>query len=138
MMPTDPLLPVGETQNRDLRVIRIVGNVTIAPDVIVGTSTTAWVQGVVPVTAQAFGIGATAVPNPSVDQPGWMYLNSGFSTLLSTATGGLGNAQKEVEIDNKSSRIIAKSGNILMHILRNIGTTDLQFNLDLRVLFRLP
>ena len=73
MMPTDPLLT--ETQNRDLRVVRIVGNMAVAPLAFSGTiQTISWVQGILPVTAQAFAIGATAVPNPAVDQPGWMYL----------------------------------------------------------------
>ena len=67
-----------------------------------------------------------------------MYLNSGFFVNNDTGTSGSGQASESVPVDNKSARIIAKSGNILMHLLRNTGAVSLVFNLNLRVLYRLP
>ena len=131
LMPDDPQLT--ETQNRDLVVVRIVGNVYLLTVPGAGAQPITWAQGIVPVTGVAFGAGS--VPNPSFDQPGWMWLQSGrFKTEGTEPNPG----DHEVLVDNRSARKIPKTGNILMHIMRNIGGNTLTFELHLRVLYKLP
>ena len=132
-MPSDPALT--DTTNRDLVVVRILGNVSVRlPTSIFVAAELAWAQGVMPVTVQAFSAGA--VPLPQIDQPGWLYQQAGFMKLPALVNGGV--FERTIDLDVKGQRRVPKSGNVLFHILRNIGAVDLEFQLHLRVLFRLP
>ena len=130
-MPDDPNLT--DTTNRDLQVVRIVGNVYLITVPAAGAQPITWSQGIVPVTIPAFAAGA--VPNPSFDQPGWMWNQSG---RFSTNGADPNPADHEVHVDNRSRRNIPKTGNVLMHIMRNLGGNSLTFELHLRVLYKLP
>ena len=114
---------------------RIVGNVIIRPDVLTTAAVIAWAQGILPVTRQAFS--AAAVPLPQIDVPGWTYQQAGSKQFPALTSGG-GEFEAVIPIDSKSRRNIPKSGNILFHIMRNIGGVSLEFQLFLRVLYRLP
>ena len=134
LMPTDSgLITATEVTNRDLVVVRMLGNVFIEP-----TTTFAqrinWAQGVLPITQQAFD--AAAIPLPQLHEPGWLYQQSGAHEAPDITVSG--NRFAVVPLDVKGRRKVPKSGMLLFHILRNIGSVSLDFQLHLRVLYRLP
>ena len=131
LMPSDPALT--DTTNRDLVLVRVLGNVHVEPDTTFAQVIN-WAQGILPITRQAFAAGA--VPLPQIDQPGWSYMQAGRLPVADLTVSG----QRfiDIELDVKSQRRIPKSGNVLFHIIRNLGLTSIEFQLHLRVLYRLP
>ena len=96
------------------------------------------------VTAEAFGVGATAMPSPLEDNDwdGWMY-HQFFDIHSITATIADGaNAMAVVEssdIDSKAQRIL-HSDDVLMGVTEvlEIGVATASIHADTRMLVKLP
>jgi len=115
--------------------VRILGNTSLrlGPTILVAGKIN-WAQGILPITDQAFT--AAAVPLPQIDEPGWLYQQAGFAFFPAIVNGG--ELDRVLPMDVKGQRRIPKAGNLLFHIMRNLGLINLEFQLHLRVLYRLP
>jgi len=136
LMPQDPnFVQPADVSNRDLVVVRMVGKVIVAPDVFTGFTDALYAFGILVRGIEAFNGGAANLLQPQVDQPGWVFQTS--DRFIYEGTAGT-QTSKESAFDVKGMRKIPKSDNLLMFILRNLGSATINVSLHIRVLYRLP
>ena len=101
-----------------------------------------WFFGMCNVTENAFGVGVTAVPDPSVDidWDGWFVYETGF--LIAVDSSPAENADNAVQVITIDSKAMRKTHNtdVLIAALGVIefGTCTMQGVLSTRVLDKLP
>ncbi len=142
------LFPVGSAALGDgMTLVRIRGEFSgalMAADVPSGGFQHCAV-GICNVTENAFGVGATAIPQPftDIDWDGWIWHRT-FSiwTPVAAASGNVGESVGEFrfDIDNKAMRKVNESDVIVgvVEITSEVGVAVAEFILNTRLLDKLP
>ncbi len=129
----------------DLTLQRIRGEVNAALDttgaVLEGFTRVAF--GIANVSENAAGIGSTAIPHPitDIDWDGWIWHWIGsIYTVASAPTDSEGTANVRILIDNKAQRKVHAGDTLvgMVEVAGEVGTAQMQVNLNTRVLDMLP
>ena len=141
------VVTVGQTSAGGVTLVRIRGELVMWLEVVgaIGDGFAEVDAGIGIVSADAFGIGATAMPSPSVDKDwgGWIWHNSlgpiiGLSVTEVENTGQI--SQVRIPIDTKAMRKLIGNTTVFGAVAARglIGAATISFGMSTRMLSMLP
>ena len=136
---------VSQALEGGLTIVRIRGELLLYLEVVTNPND-GFVQcaaGICIVSENAFGVGATAVPDPRVDigWDGWMwYWTGSMIGLTATENGELGTAAVRIPVDTKAMRKIKDTDGVIgmFAVGTETGAATLTCRLETRMLVKLP
>jgi len=109
----------------DATIIRMRGELLIMQDDAPVTETPIiWAAGIIVANEDAVSVGATALPDPGVDDADWMWHRAGYlGTRVTAAAVETEAVPRYIEIDNKSMRKMNESFKTLALVFSNSATS---------------
>jgi len=139
------LIGVGQAVLETLTIVRIRGELAVwlPLSTSVGDGWTTFSAGIGIVTADAFAVGATAMPGPATDADwkGWLWHHSGASLIgLETTEVGRGPLSAvRIPIDTKAMRKVSLNEVVFgaVEFVTEVGTAQADFTMNSRLLAKL-
>jgi len=136
---------LGSAIPDDLRVgatiVRIRGELLVASqDAPDDLQPNIWATCIMVANREAVAIGATALPDPGVDDGDYLWHRSGYQATPVDVLGTSGDlAARYIEIDNKSMRKMNESNKTIVFIFKNSinSNTSIRVGISTRILIKL-